>query len=381
MARWFELEHLIGNPQMQNIPEALLAPVPEAIDKPAPTIDLATVASIQESKEERPERKEAPKPVPSNADSQLSALFSQLNAKQLDSLKEQKAGLEDLAAQANKMKNRDPKLNLAPTLNYYDNLFGTNMLRGYKQPQSQDAIDKQALDMGAMIQKRRGELAGNEIDILKSKVSAALQAQKMKKDKTQDPKFVADQRVKLFKEFQRDKKVTELSGAYDAAGEARQILSSGTPIGDSSVVMKLARAMGAKGVLSDRDIAMYSGSKDVANRLEGVYDRWKTGKLTEKDRQNMFQLLEIMEKSAQDKLKKRVGHYENELAPRVFGLNPESVEGTFLPQDYFKKTQPSIPEFDINHFKDPSQRAAAEFIKNNPSDPRAIKAAKKLGIL
>lgn len=100
-----------------------------------------------------------------------------------------------------------------------------------------------------------------------------------------------------------------------------QVLDAGSSVADQAVKTFMARAAGAVGDLTEKERADFAGSSALWRSAERVIEKFKTGKLTEEDREDLKILARVMEKSAQKELNKRALEFTKGRSKALEGVN------------------------------------------------------------
>lgn len=219
--------------------------------------------------------------------------------------------------------------NLSPLLALTDSWTGSKLAQNYKAPTTELERQMKVSGLQDKLQTQQEKLADNELNAKKLQLNAMQEKDKLAWERE---KLMAEQnrgldgpdawkaQEHLFDRFQKDKTVVSANEGLAAAQSARELLSQNLPMGDQAFIRMFSRATGEKGPLSDQDIERNSGSTDIANRLKGTLQKWKSGTMTEQDRGDFEQLIGVMEKAQQRRLDKQVDHYSNNVGPRIYGL-------------------------------------------------------------
>lgn len=192
---------------------------------------------------------------------------------QRQALQQQKMLLE------NELK-RSPQIDLTPAAAFVDSLYGTKISGGIKSPEDRTALRAKLMNQiqtghqGVTEEQRR--FIRDMLGLGESRRGAA--------------SAKGDER--LFKDFAKQAKTYQ--EVMDASKRAHDTLSSGGPISENAVQIMLARASGEKGVLSDQDIARWSGSPDLLSRAQRAAAKAFEGhKFTEADREELYALSKV----------------------------------------------------------------------------------------
>jgi len=90
---------------------------------------------------------------------------------------------------------------------------------------------------------------------------------------------------KFAQHFTTDVVVKNLRQAVVAGQSALELIQTGTPLGDKSVRVAVARLVGDVGRLSDFDIKQYTGNMSAARRASRMLREWYDGNLPKQDRE------------------------------------------------------------------------------------------------
>jgi len=113
----------------------------------------------------------------------------------------------------------------------------------------------------------------------------------------------------LVKTFNADALIKKSNSAIDAANNIIELLNANNPIADGSLPTFMARASGEVGNLSEADKAPFGGSQAVMAKLQQAYERAKSGKLDDQNRQFLRSLAETMQKSNRRNLAETARRY------------------------------------------------------------------------
>lgn len=154
------------------------------------------------------------------------------------------------------------------------------------------------------------------------------------------------------------------------AGNTVSLLMSDNPVANQAAKTQLARLSGEVGVLTDRDIERFGGSKAVMSKAKQAATEALNGKLTYENRQFLLAVAQRFEENARLKLDERL----NNIAlgqSTAFGIPYESIMPLIQSYGSGKMASPSTPAA-------PTQQAGPKpgdmdegyvFKGGNPADP------------
>ncbi len=176
-------------------------------------------------------------------------LNQQLRQSAEKSLAQQNSGIQQFQGQINQAAAAPKEIDWSPLASYFDSTVkDSNLMKGYKAPESDEAKQQRLLGMQVQLQKAKEGLSDKENDFLKNQIASKqndrsqrfqlAQAKSMEKDLGDNLQKVGDS---LAEEQQR-------------IGQLDQSLASGDWQKISSSLSNFSRLMGEKGVLTDQDI-------------------------------------------------------------------------------------------------------------------------------
>lgn len=217
------------------------------------------------------------------------------------------------------------QLDISPLAALTDSLTGSKLQQGYDKPQG---IKERIGQQSAFAElQRKG--AADIVDQLSKQGSNKAQMEYLKMVGTQkrsDRNYDFQTREKLFRGFEGNKIVVGAKEALAGVGSARELLNSGTSVGENAFKQALARASGEKGPLSDQDVERYAGSPALAATGKRMLEKYKTGRLTDADRAEFSILIDVMERRQLDVLNKEKSRFINKVAPNVYRVSSQDAE-------------------------------------------------------
>jgi len=129
-------------------------------------------------------------------------------------------------------------------------------------------------------------LRREEIDLHKGKETRLGKHFGWKKGET-----IKIRREKFAKNFNTDPVVKNLRQSVIAGQSALELIQTGTPLGDKSVRVAVARLVGDVGRLSDFDIKQYTGNMSAARRASRMLREMWDGNLPKQDREEFAQFI------------------------------------------------------------------------------------------
>lgn len=105
-------------------------------------------------------------------DTAYQALLAKLDEANVSGIGAQKQGISDTEARLNEVTNKTPDVDLSALFAYQKATQGMDLGEGYRRPQTQADLDKQADDLRAALQKERQGLTDDQIKILDSALGA-----------------------------------------------------------------------------------------------------------------------------------------------------------------------------------------------------------------
>ena len=165
---------------------------------------------------------------------------------------------------------------------------------------------------------------------------------------------------------QYEEKATPLRQAMRQAGTARELLSSGNPVGESAAINGLVKASGDTGVITEADREAFGGSKAYLARVSRAASQARSGKLDKESRQFLLQVADVFEKKQSRELENYADRFTGRVVNAV-GVDKDRALSIVDPELYEKrKMQAKTSE-------------AEAWARANPNDPRAKEILKRLG--
>lgn len=226
------------------------------------------------------------------------------------------------------LRNTSAKLDISPLAALVDAQTGSKFSQSYKAPSNaSDLSDKILKGEGAVGDSEQG-IAATQLKAMGDQLGGKLAEAQLRQSATQgrsDRAYDLQIKDKLFKGFQGDKIATAAKEALKGAADAKALLDSNTPVGDRGFTVALARASGEKGPLSETDIATWSGSPAIAQRISRSIEKFNTGRLDEIDKKDMYHIIDVLQKRQAAQLNDRVNYFSKQVAPKVYGIDTDSA--------------------------------------------------------
>lgn len=106
-------------------------------------------------------------------------------------------------------------------------------------------------------------------------------------------------------QYNKDKVVVDALKGLAAADAVEGLLNSNTPISDEAAKSQMARLSGEVGVLTDKDVERFGGSKAWKAQVQQSIERAKNGRLSAENKKYLYEAVRILRKVRQDSLAKR----------------------------------------------------------------------------
>lgn len=252
-----------------------------------------------------------------------------------------------------------------------------------------DVMLKQMMDEYKMLNQPKDQLSAKDQayldyykDALKLKEKQAEDIYKRQelgfKQRDVDRKLRAEDKVyKVIGDYEKHPVVKELDKqglSFDQADGLINQMEQGNQIALGALGTKMARAMGEVGVLTDADVKRYIQAQSLVQKAQDSFGRNFMGQLSKETVQD---IKEVTNKMKQGFTKKRKDLYDRyikrayENYGKEAGLSLEDVETRFAMPSMKQSEQPSI---ELN----PQDKAAIEWLKANPDNPKAEAIRQKL---
>lgn len=273
---------------------------------------------------------EAPIPVSASPEvdpqeMEMRRLLAERDARLEPAIQAERDSLGVLKGELQKLKDMPQGINFAPLLAYADQLSGGKSLAGYIAPDSAEGRQEKVVKLQDLIQKAQTGLTGREIQALNDKLSYKLLGDSGRQSRFQKS-YDLKTREGLFKAFQGDSTTKDARTALAGAKGAKSLLDSDTAVGDQAFKTQLARAVGEKGPLTETDINTYAGSPAIAARINRAVDKMNTGRISEVDRQDMYKIIDILEKRQKANINTAIKRFSTRIAPKVYGVDSATAE-------------------------------------------------------
>jgi hypothetical protein len=147
--------------------------------------------------------------------------------------------------------------------------------------------------------------------------------------------------VRPIETFNRDKIVVNANSALSASKQAAEMVDLNNPIAASAVKRSLARLSGEVGVMTDRDVADFAGSKAWKDQMIQFAKMAESGTLTQANQDYMRQLLNKMVDVQNRILENRADKYDSQFGS-VYGMPRGELKNQLLgnlPEE--KQTEPT----------------------------------------
>lgn len=109
----------------------------------------------------------------------------------------------------------------------------------------------------------------------------------------------------VVKSYNKDPIVLESQKSIGKAQNAKEMLKLNNPISAAVVKRALARMSGEVGVMTDKDVESFAGSKKWTDQMEQLYQQASRGTLTDTNKKYMLEIIDNMEKIERQKLQER----------------------------------------------------------------------------
>lgn len=136
--------------------------------------------------------------------------------------------------------------------------------------------------------------------------------------------------TRLQGDFNKDKSVQSIEAGRKAAEDAEALLELDNPITSEAVKTSLARLSGEVGVLTDRDVARFGGSKAVKDRFSQSIKQMIDGKITEENKKFMREIINTYKTKREKQLDNRALYFAKQGAKRL-GVSEEEAFENLLP--------------------------------------------------
>jgi len=146
----------------------------------------------------------------------------------------------------------------------------------------------------------------------------------------------------------------------DATLDAETLLKSPGAISAEVAKRRLARLAGETGVLTDSDINAFAGSRALLDRANQLLNTAYSGKLTEKNKQEMLSIIQTMRQNITKNLQAEADR-QIESTSGIYGIPRERVQSAIQ----WNAKEPAAA-------KDNKQQAAEAVIKNSKYPPEKI---------
>jgi len=120
------------------------------------------------------------------------------------------------------------------------------------------------------------------------------------------------------------KKLREQQIGIQQAGEMAELSKAGNTVAASALGVKMAKAMGEVGVLTEQDVRRYVTSGRLDRKSADVLSMWVQGRPTEATLDEIAKIKDVMEESFDNKVQPIYNTYINRLS-RNYGMTPEEA--------------------------------------------------------
>lgn len=182
----------------------------------------------------------------------------------------------------------------------------------------------------------------NQKDLYKYKSEVDLEADMKKKAMESSGKKFSPEEQNSVRDFltrvDKDVIVRRSTQSVSAARPIMEVLKLKNPVGDNAIRILIPRLMGEVGNLAQAEQQAYGGSEAIVGKLKQVYENAKTGRLTDLNRQYLWDLAVTMHKSGAATLSNRL----EQMIPQEVQLSGvdedklRSVVGTYTNFDRFE---------------------------------------------
>jgi hypothetical protein len=187
-------------------------------------------------------------------------------------------------------------------------------------------VDERAKTPMSEFQKQSLDLRKKELNLIKDAEERRLDSLSFKKGETDKQR-----QEKLINSFNKDRIILSSNDALNAGKRAKEMLMRNNPISGQVVKRALARMSGEVGVMTDKDVEDFAGSKAFTDRFKAIVTQATTGKLTPENREFMLQIIEDGAKVENQILEERSKLFGAQFG-QVKGQSSEEVESLISPE-------------------------------------------------
>jgi len=144
------------------------------------------------------------------------------------------------------------------------------------------------------------------------------------------------------KQFLADPQVKKARAGIDAIQTARDVINSGNPLALSVATRLLARIAGEVGVMTDKDVAAFGGSKAITDRISALAKEISVGRITENNVGFMTEIIDVMELRHNENIVK-FAQKKADRTTQIIGIEPDSFRDFLLIGDALKPTEEGSP--------------------------------------
>jgi hypothetical protein len=239
---------------------------------------------------------------------------NELRAKVEESAKSQRAGVDKMQGDYDKLAAKPRDVDFSALAAYFDSTVdGSKLLQGYKAPESEEAKAEKMLGLQGAIQKARDGITDKEIDTMKALLSNNTTKQQLAAMQAagRDARFGQSQTLKKEDTLRKD-----LAGIGDKVAEANSLMSTieeNLASGDyqkvANTLSNFSRAVGGeKGVLTDQDIArvLPKNFQGSLARFESYFGSTPTSQIPPEYTKALLELTQTAKRRASEKFAKEV---------------------------------------------------------------------------
>ena len=176
----------------------------------------------------------------------------------------------------------------------------------------------------------------------------------------------------LLKDDPRFKKAVEQSMEFDTVGELINEVKAGNSTSIAPLGIKLAKAMGEVGVMTDTDVVRYIQSTKWADQLQGWWKKGAQGELPA----DVIKGIQSSIGTISNKLNSNIN--------KVYDTASKRLKATYkdMSDEEINDVLGMRPVVQVSEKSElaPQDKQALEWANKNPNDPRAVKIKQKLGM-
>lgn len=234
------------------------------------------------------------------------ALMQELNTAYEAEKGKRQEGIDRLNQYIQAEKAKEGQIDFSPLAAYVDSNFSTNLLKGYKAPETPEERQAKIMEMEKFLQDQQGKLADTEVDRLKAMMNAADERAKLRmmQSMARQDRFDESQLFKKEENIRKDldksvlEPLNEMELQYTKLGEA---LNSGDSQKIQNALSTYARSIsGEKGVLTDQDIVRVLPRNFQADfaRLESYFNSTPSAQIDPAFVKSMVEMIDMARNAA-----------------------------------------------------------------------------------